>query len=314
MWLVLGWLMVFSASGQTRPVTPIDVGGPNLPAQKIGPNDLVGVTVYDAPELSRAVRVSSDGFLRLPMLRQRIRAEGLMPAELEGNIAAVIRAENLLVDPVVTITMVEYHSRPISVVGAVRRPVTFQAVGTTTLVDALTRAEGLAQEAGPEILVSRPQKGENGSPATLIQRIPVRGLIDEADPELNVQLFGGEQIRVPEVGKVFVVGNVRKPGAYPVQDTSGTSVLKLLAVAEGLLSFAAKQAYIYRREPGSSAKNEIPIEIEKIIQRKSPDVPLEANDILYIPENKGKRLTITTLERMATFGSATASGMIIWRR
>lgn len=314
MWLVLGWLMVFSAWGQTRPVTPIDVGGPNLPAQKIGPNDLVGVTVYDAPELSRAVRVSSDGFLRLPMLRQRIRAEGLMPAELEGNIAAVIRAENLLVDPVVTITMVEYHSRPISVVGAVRRPVTFQAVGTTTLVDALTRAEGLAQEAGPEILVSRPQKGENGSPATLIQRIPVRGLIDEADPELNVQLFGGEQIRVPEVGKVFVVGNVRKPGAYPVQDTSGTSVLKLLAVAEGLLSFAAKQAYIYRREPGSSAKNEIPIEIEKIIQRKSPDVPLEANDILYIPENKGKRLTITTLERMATFGSATASGMIIWRR
>jgi polysaccharide biosynthesis/export protein len=288
--------------------------GANLPAQKIGPNDLIAVSVYDAPELTRTVRVGPDGFIRLPMLRGVITAQSLLPAELEKLIATALVGENILVDPVVTVTIVEYHSRPINVVGAVKRPLTFQAAGTATLLDAITRAEGLGPDAGPEILVSRTQPGDNGGNSTVIQRISVKALIDDADPDLNVRLFGGEEIRVPEVGKIFVVGNVRKSGAFPVHDPAGTSVLKLLALAEGLLPFTAKQAFIYRKEPGSNAKTEIPIEIAKIIERKSPDVPLQAQDMLYIPDNKGRRMTVTTLERLLGFGTATASGLIIWRR
>ena len=81
-----------------------------------------------------------------------------------------------------------------------------------------------------------------------MQRVPVRGLIDAADPEANLKLVGGEEIRVPEAGKVFVVGNVKKPGAFSVEDGGETSVLKMLALAEGLAAYAGKQAYIYRRE------------------------------------------------------------------
>lgn len=287
---------------------------PNLPAQRIGANDLISVSVYGAPELSRSVRVGPDGSVRMPMIRRKIGADGLFPADLESAIATAIQDENILIDPVVTVTIAEYHSRPISVVGAVRKPLTFQAAGPATLLDALTRAEGLSPDAGPEILVSRANPGPDGKMATLVRRIPVRALIDEADAEMNIPLTGGEQIRVPEVGKIYIVGNVRRPGAFPIQDASGTSLLKLLAVAEGLMPFAAKQAFIYRQQPNSTAKNEIPVELQKIIERKSSDIPLEANDILYIPDNKGKRLTVTTLERIAGFGSATASGMIIWRR
>lgn len=286
----------------------------NLPAQRIGANDLISVSVYGAPELSRSIRVGADGSIRLPMIRQKLKAEGLLPADLEHTIAAAIQSESILVDPVVTVTIAEYHSRPISVVGAVKKPLTFQAIGPSTLLDAITRAEGLSPDAGPEIVVSRSQPGPDGTPATIIQRIPVRALINDADAEMNIKLHGGEQIRVPEVGKIYVVGNVRKSGAFPVQDASGTSLLKLLALTEGLLPFASKQAYIYRQQPNSTAKNEIPIELQKIIERKAPDIPLEVNDILYVPDNKGKRLTVTTLERIAGFGSATASGMIIWRR
>ncbi|MBL8231428.1 MAG: polysaccharide biosynthesis/export family protein [Bryobacterales bacterium] len=286
----------------------------NLPAQRIGANDLISVSVYGAPELSRSIRVGSDGLIRLPMVRQKLRAEGLLPVDLELAIASAIQSESILVDPVVTVNIAEYHSRPISVVGAVRKPLTFQAVGPSTLLDAITRAEGLSPDAGPEIVVSRSQPGPDGAPATIIQRIPIRALINDADAEMNIRLHGGEQIRVPEVGKIYVVGNVRKSGAFPVQDASGTSLLKLLALTEGLLPFAAKQAYIYRQQPNSTAKHEIPIELQKIIERKAPDIPLEVNDILYVPDNKGKRLTVTTLERIAGFGSSTASGMIIWRR
>jgi polysaccharide export outer membrane protein len=308
-------LIAVSALAQTTRTAAIsDPGTANLPAQRIGPNDLLAISVYDAPELCRTVRVSADGFIRLPMLRQRLKAEGFMPGEIESTLADALQKENILVDPVVTITMVEYHSRPISVVGAVKKPLTYQAVSGATLVDAITRAEGLTPEAGPEILVSRTQTGDNGRPAVLIQRIPVKGLIDEADPELNVKLSGGEEIRVPEVGKVFVVGNIRKPGAFPVHDSSGTSVLKLLALGEGLLPYTARQAFVYRKEPGSAGKNEIAIDILKIVDRKSPDVSLQANDILYIPDNKGKKLTANTLDRLAGFGANTASGVLIWRR
>lgn len=310
--LVLFLLISSAAWTQTRPA--LETGGPNLPAQKIGANDLIAISVYDSPELTRTIRVGADGMIRLPMLKRQIKAEGCLPSALETVIADALRAEQLIVDPVVTVTIAEYHSRPISVAGAVKNPTTFQAAGPVTLLDALTRAGGLNPEAGPEILVSRAQPGKDDTPAVLVQRIPVKGLIDAADPELNVKLVGGEEIRVPEVGKIFVVGSVKKPGAYPVQDTAETTVLQLLALAEGLAPYASKQAYIYRREAASGSKHEIPIELKKIMHRKAPDVPLQANDILYIPDNSGRRITASALEKIAGFGAATASGILIWRR
>jgi len=286
----------------------------NLPAQRIGPNDLISVSVYDSPELTRTIRVGADGLIRLPMLKQRIKAEGLFPLELEAAIAEALSSEQLLVEPVVSVNIAEYHSRPINVAGAVKSPITFQAVGPVTLLDALTRAGGLSPEAGREILVSRTQPAGDGAPTMLVQRIPVKALIDDADPEMNLRLAGGEEIRVPEVGKIYVVGTVKRPGAFPVQNASETTVLQMLALAEGLAPFASKRAYIYRQEAPASAKHEIPIELSKILQRKAPDVALEANDILYIPDNSGRRITINALERIAGFGASTASGVLVWRR
>src|SRR5674476_748457 len=103
-------LAVGVAAAQTRPAAAAELGGANLPALRIGPNDLIAVAVYDSPELTRTVRVGPDGVIRLPMLQQRIKADKLLPAELEEAIAAALSAEQLLVDPVVTVTIAEYHS------------------------------------------------------------------------------------------------------------------------------------------------------------------------------------------------------------
>ncbi|HVN04971.1 MAG TPA: polysaccharide biosynthesis/export family protein [Bryobacteraceae bacterium] len=272
----------------------------NLPAQRIGPNDLIAVSVYDSPELTRTVRIGADGSMRLPMLDQPIQAAGRMPSQLESAIASALVAEQLIVDPSVTVTIAEYNSRPISVAGAVRQPVTFQAAGPLTLLQALTKAGGLAADAGPEILVSRQQ---------VTQRIPVKGLIDAADPQLNLPLTGGEEIRVPEAGKVYVIGNVKKPGAFPVQDGPQSTVLKMLALSEGVAPYAAKDAYIFRREANGS-KNEIRIPLTRIMARKAPDEPLLANDILYVPDNKGRRLTFGALDKLLVFGAGAASALI----
>lgn len=284
----------------------------NLPAQKIGANDLLSISVYGAPELTRTVRVSAEGFLRLPMLKQKIEAKGLMPSDLEEKIADALDAEKILVEPVVTVTIAEYHSRPISVAGAVKVPLTFQALGQTTLLEALTRAQGLSGEAGTEILVTRPPLVAGGVPR--VERIPVKGLIDAADPSLNVTLEGGEEVRVPQIGRIFVVGNVKHPGAFKIEDGFGLTLLKALAMAEGLMPYATKQAFIYRHGDAASpmAQQEVPIDLRKILDRKLPDVALSANDILYIPDNRSARLTMMTIDRAIGFASSTASGILVY--
>jgi polysaccharide export outer membrane protein len=305
--------LVVAAPQNSSSISP-EIGGANLPALPVGPEDLIAVSVYGSQELSRTLRVTQDGHIRMPMLKAPIKVLGLMPSAIEAVIGQALVSEQVLVDPAVTVTIVEYRSHPISVSGSVRRPVTFQAYGNVTVLDALARAEGLAPDAGPEILVSRMQPDDTGKMRSLVQRIPVRGLIDAADPDLNLKLQGGEEIRVPEAGKVFVLGNVKKPGSYPVDNTNDTTVLKMLALSEGLMSFTAKVAYIYRREGGlGGKKNEIEIQLQKIVHRKAPDVTLEANDILYIPDNSGRRTTATVLDRIAGFGSSTASGVLIYK-
>ena len=283
--------------------------GANLPAQAVGPNDLLAVAVYDAPELSRTIRVGADGFIRIPMLRQRVKASGLYPADLEAAIAKALSQEQILVDPFVTVTIAEYHSRPISVSGAVKLPLVFQADGPTTLLEAIARAQGLREDAGREILVSRSQPGEDGKPLVLTRRVSVRALFDATDPSLNLTLNGGEEVRVPEVSRIYVVGNVKKPGSFPVQDGANTTLLQMVALSEGLMPYSSKEAYIYRREPGGS-KNEIPVPLDKIMTRKAPDVPLEGEDILYIPDNKGRRTTASVLEKVFILSGAMAAAAL----
>jgi polysaccharide biosynthesis/export protein len=309
---LLFFVMIGVAMAQVAP-SPVEYGLANLPAQRIGPNDLIAISIYDAPEFTRTIRVGSDGTIRMPMVKRKIQAERLLPNELESAIAEALKLEELVVDPFVTVTVVEYHSRPITVAGAVHKPITFQAVGTVTLLDALTRAEGLASDAGPEILVTRAKAEEEASQSGLVQRIPVKGLLDGSDAKLNIGLTGGEEIRVPEVGKIFVLGNVKKPGVFRVADDGDTTVLNTLAQAEGLSPYATKLAYIYRREGGQGGKKqEIPVELRKIMDRKAPDVALQANDILYVPDNTGRRMALTALERALAFGGATASGILVY--
>ena len=298
------WILVFSvtAFAQVRPSLMEEVGKANLPALPLGAGDLVAVSVYDAPELTRTVRVEPDGTIRLPLLAEGEKAAGLLPRELESGLTEALKSEEILVDPVVKITVVEYHSRPISVMGAVRKPVTFQADGVVTLLEALSRAEGLTDDAGLEILVT-----QNDA----LRRVSVKELLSGADPGVNLRLAGNEEVRVPVAGKIFVLGNVRKPGAFPVRDPHDNTVLKMVALSEGLMPFSEKVAYIVRRQEGEKPL-EIPIELAKIMERKSPDVALEIGDILYVPDNKTRRSTMSILDRVAGFGSATASGLVIW--
>src|SRR6185503_10176879 len=111
----------------------------NLPVQRLGPNDLISVNVLGVPELTRIVRINGEGLIRLPLLEQPIQAAGNFPVGLETSIAAALRQGELVVDPVVSVTVAEYVSRPVTVAGAVRNPNTIQAMGGLRLLEAITR-------------------------------------------------------------------------------------------------------------------------------------------------------------------------------
>lgn len=278
---------------------------PSPPVRKIGPNDLIAITVFEQAGLTRTVRVDSEGLIRLPLLKDNIKADGLMPQQLEKVISRALKDQEILVDPFVTVTVAEYYRPmrpPISVIGAVKAPITFQSVEPISLLEAITRAGGVSPEAGTEILVQQ-------TPAT-VNRVRVKSLVDAADPSANLILTGGEEIRIPEAAHIYIFGNVKKPGTLPVEDSSDATVFKAIALSEGLAPYAARQAYIFRREAGSSSRSQVPIDLKGIVDHKAPDVPLLPNDILYVPDNTSRRNTLSTLKIAGSLAAVVLTALI----
>ncbi|MDP9055650.1 MAG: polysaccharide biosynthesis/export family protein [Acidobacteriota bacterium] len=293
---------------------PLQAGDPdkNLPWLPLGRGDLISVIVSDCPELSRAFRIADDGSISMPLLEGKMYVAGKRPPEVEQLIAEAAKNQHLLVRPSVAVAVIEYRSRPVSVVGAVNHPLIFQAIGEITLLDALARAEGLNAAAGPEIVVTS-QQGR-GADSGMPVKIRVRQLLAGKDPSLNLVLKGGEEIRVPEAEKVYVVGNVKMPGAIPVHDDVSTTVLRVLAQCQGLTPFSTKDAVVYRLKPGSTEREEISIHLSLIIKRKAPDAALLPNDVFYVPDATGKRVSLTALGKLGDLGGSTLSGMAVWSR
>lgn len=289
--------------GPALPAAPASIGGSNLPFQPIGASDLLRITVADSPELSQSFRVDRKGNLNLPLLRAPVAAEGLMPDALRDRISAALRAQHLLVAPIVDVSVVEYRSRDVTIAGAVKTPTTIQELGNLRLLGALSQAGGLLPEAGPEVIVEQ-ANGES-------QRLSVRSLFDGLHPELNIPIVAGAQIRVPECERVFVVGDVKRPGAFPFLNMEDTTVLQLLALSGGLDSFSRNKAYIYRTQPGNPLKQEIEVPLRRILDRKSADVKLAANDILYVPTNGKLKAGATVVNHVTGIGN-TAVSAAIW--
>jgi len=283
-----------------------------LPSQRLGTDDLIQVQVLNFPEFSRAVRVGSDGTINLPLLRQPLTVRGKLPVEVETQVRDTLRQEDLVVNPTVTVTVVEYASHPVSVIGAVKTPLIFQAVGLVTLSDAIIRAGGFTAEAGPEILLTRRVPDGPSDQVIPTRHILIRNLLQSDTNEANVVLTGHEEIRVPPAGKLYVLGDVRTPGQYSVVDQTDTTVLKALSLSGGLGPSPSKEAYVIRRDEITGTKHPIAINLRGILERRVADYPLIADDILYVPDDRKRKDTLAILDRIVTFGAAIGTGLIIY--
>lgn len=292
---------------------------------RVGSGDVLTIEVFDVPELSREVRVSDAGFISLPLLPVRIQVNGLTNAQVEEKVAELLQANGLVSHPQVNVSVKEQHSQPITVVGAVKMPQVIQATRPIRLLEALSDAGGIADDAGNTVLLTRQVKKEapastnpeplgDGTPNVDAAAPPVADkaqsdgalqpetmsinlfdLLDRNDPKANVPLIAGDVVSVPRAGIVYVVGAVNHPGGFVLQaDGNRMTSLKAIALAQGTASTAKLgDAVILRKDPATGTTHEIPVNLKRVMQRKDEDAALEANDVFFVPDSAGKRMLHT---------------------
>lgn len=285
----------------------------------ISPDDLLDISVFDVPEISRQYRVRSGGAISLPLVSEPIAAAGLTTDQLAAAIRERLQTGGLVNDPRVTVEVKESRLHSIAVAGAVRKPQIYPVFGKTTLLDVLAQAEGLADDAGGIALVTRgnaaPQAPDHGSPDASVPQpivVDLKRLMQTNDPRLNLDLYPGDRVTVERAGVVYVVGAVNRPGGFVLNsEHEPMTVLKAVALAEDLkpTAIANKAMIIHPKVAGHAAPEESPVKLKEILAGRAPDRPLLADEILFVPDSTSER----ALRRAAEAAVQITTGVIIWR-
>jgi polysaccharide export outer membrane protein len=274
-----------------------DLAEPGAPGSySMGPGDLLSVFVLQMPDLTRQVRIGSNGTIRMPLLSPPVHVAGLTAEEAGVALERALSAAGLAVAPRVDVTVREVTSRPITVMGEVAHPTVVQAFRPMSLLEVLSRAGGTTINAGDQVLVSWP-----GSAGMTTQTYSLSGLLKGASSTTNPELTGGEQVRVLRMKSVYVVGAVSHPGAFGVQPGETMSVLRAVALGEGIKSPADTKGGEIIRTGAAGQRMEIPVDIDAMLHHKLADVELQPGDILYVPES-GKSKILSAI--LADAGSA----------
>jgi len=266
---------------------------------KIGPEDLLEISVFEVENLSTKVRVSAQGNISLPLLGV-LRVKGLTANELEKEIKDLL-AEKYLQDPHVSVFIKEYRSQRVSLIGMVEKPGVYEVSGPKTVLDMLALSGGLKEDAGQLLFLLRPplldqdvhqEKKESPDqyPQTFI--IDLDEMLIKGDITLNVPIVHGDVINVPPSGKVFVGGEVFKPGSFPLKGKKLT-LTQAVVLAEGVRPQGnGAEAKIFRYTGIGNEKEIITVDIYAIQKGQGEDLYLKENDIVFIPKSGVKNFLI----------------------
>ena len=275
----------------------------------IGPEDLLEIDAYNVDELKKTVRVNSLGEINLPLVGV-LNVKGLTTSETERLIAK--KLDKYIEETVVTVFIKEYKSQKITVVGAVKNPGIFTVTGQQTLIDVLMLSGGIANDSGNTCYILRPAEKsgqEHSSEKTGAGRqaetilIDIDDLLINGNLALNIPVFSGDVINIPRGGVIFVDGEVKDPGVYPVR---GEIVLtKAIALAHGISPDALQNEVRIFRDNAKGEKEIITADYEAIRDGKKPDIALLENDVVIVPVNGTKvffKKFVGTLGRFVNFG------------
>ena len=247
---------------------------------RIGPKDLLEISVFGVQDLNKTVRVSEDGKITLPLIGE-VSVEGLTKTEIEKILSQLLQ-EKYIQNPQVTVFIREYQSKKVSVIGAVRTPGPYELLGRQTVLQIISQAGGITNEAGDEIVILRELPDGTGTSLHLL----IDDLILKGDAKLNVPLEPNDVISIPidKTVKIYVFGQVRNPGALDVRKSRIPTLLQAIAQAGGFSDRASKSSVIIKRKDESGKELKQEINVKDVIKGKKKDIQLLENDIIFVPE------------------------------
>lgn len=262
-------------TGADRPVPPNSQPSAKL---VIGPGDLLTVTVFNVPELLQTVRISETGDAVLSLIGNMHLADKTVE-DAQVAIENEYRDRKFLVDPHVSILVTEYATEGVSVLGEVTKPGVYPLLGPHTLLDIISAASGLTEFAGSTVSIRRRNGAEQ-----VVQ-------LDANDPQKalaqDVELYPADTVVVARAAIVYVVGDVGKPGGFPMQNNGRLTVLQAIALASGINKTASlSHAKIIHKD--QSGYTEADIHLSRLLQGKAPDRELAPEDIVFVPNSKVK--------------------------
>jgi len=245
------------------------------PTYVVAPNDMLEITVYGEPDLSTVVRVAQDGGINYTILGN-IRAGGLTVKQLEDSICELL-GQDYLVMPQVSIFVKEYSK--ISIIGQVKSPGSYEMKGNLTLTRAIALAGGFTDSANTEKVKVISESGDKKD----ITEVNVARVLDKTDQDINIK--ANDTILVEEYGRIFMMGQVLKPGAYSL--TKGLTVMGAISLTGGFSPTAAPNGTrVIRVEDGR--KKIIPVPAGDLMKgggNPSKDILLQADDTIVVPES-----------------------------
>ncbi len=267
----------------------------------IGSGDLLEISVYGAPDFNKLdVRVDSSGAISLPLIGTE-KVGGLNVRAAEELTAKRLSEGGFFSNPLVTIFEKEYATQGISVLGEVQKPGIYPLLGQRNLLDAISAAGGTTAKAGDIVTVTH-----RSQPDQPIQ-VPLSFSPDEASRN-NVEVYPGDTVVVSKAGVVYVVGDVRQPSGFVI-DKSELTVLQAIAMAQGTNPTAALQRVRLVRTT-KDGRQEMPIDLRRVLEAKAPDLKLQPDDIIFVPTSTAKSAGRRSLEAIIQ----TATGVAIYRR
>jgi polysaccharide export outer membrane protein len=272
----------------------------------VGTGDLLDIRVAEEDDMTGRYQVMPDGSVELPLLKNPIQAAGLSTFDLAKSIRAELQKEDLIKDPSVTVFIERGMSENVTVLGQVSRPGTYPIEQNTTVIDAISMAGGLTPTAGQYATINEhaqqsvppahPGSGETAQGSSLQQTdkvisVDLQEIMSGSRPSANIQVHPGDVITISDAATVYVVGAVTRPGAFTVQDqANGITVMRAIALVEGTQPTASLgKTIIVRNSTDEKKREEIPVELDKIMKGKAPDPVLQANDILFVPQSGFKQ-------------------------
>jgi polysaccharide biosynthesis/export protein len=280
---------------------------PPMPAP-IGPGDFLDVSEYHTPEFHSTVRVSAEGTVRLPMVNV-VQIGGMDELGAAHAIEAALLSKGILLHPQVSVLVTIYAGQDVSVLGEVARPGVYPYTVHHRLLDLVSTAGGLSQNAGRLVNVFHRADPKTPHPVVL----DPGGTDDQADH--NPELSPGDTVQVSRAGLAYVIGDVVRPGGFPVDPVQGLTVVQALSLAWGPTQNAgASKALLIREQKGG--RTLISLNLRRMIHGQDPDQPIYDRDILFVPDSVAKEMWNRTMEAaiQSAIGVTIYAGLVYSQR